>query len=116
MWTFAKQPLFALLFSLGALSPLALGQSSISGAVHDSTGAVMAGVTVEAASPVLIERVRTVTTDNEGRYAIVDIRPGMYTMTFSMQGFSSTRQQVEVPSNVTVPIDAEMHVGSVGET
>ncbi len=76
----------------------------------------MSGVSVEAASPALIERARTVTTDNEGRYAIVDIRPGMYTMTFSMQGFSTMRQEVEVPSNVTVPIDAELRVGAVGET
>jgi hypothetical protein len=116
MSTLRRRQFFTLLLSLSSFAPLALAQSSISGVVHDSTGAVMSGVSVEAASPALIERSRTVTTDGEGRYAIVDIRPGTYTMTFSMQGFSSTRQEVEVPSNVTVPIDAEMRVGAVGET
>jgi len=76
----------------------------------------MAGVTVEAASPALIERSRTATTNGEGRYAIVDVRPGTYTMTFTMSGFSTIKQQVEIPANVTVPVDAEMKVGSVGET
>ncbi|HYL34313.1 MAG TPA: TonB-dependent receptor, partial [Bryobacteraceae bacterium] len=97
-------------------SPVAFAQSTISGQVRDSSGAVMAGVTVEAASPALIERSRTVTTDGEGRYAVVDVRPGPYTMTFTMSGFSQVKQQVDVPSNVTVPVDASMQVGAVGQT
>ena len=67
---------------------VASAQSTISGQVRDSSGAVMAGVKVEAASPVLIEGSRSATTDGEGRYAIVDVRPGTYTMTFSMSGLA----------------------------
>jgi hypothetical protein len=95
---------------------VASAQSTISGQVRGSSGAVMIGVTVEASSPALIERSRTVVTDREGRYAIVDVRPGTYSVTFSIAGFNTVKQQVEVPSNVTVPIDAEMRVGSVGQT
>src|SRR5579864_6219787 len=95
---------------------VARAQSSISGQVRDTSGAAMSGVTVGAASEALIERSRTVTTNAEGRYSIVDIRPGTYTMTFAMQGFSSVKQQVEVPANVAVPVDATMQVGSIGQT
>ena len=101
---------------LAMLGSLASAQSTISGIVRDSSSAVMAGVKVEAASEVLIERSRTVTTAGDGRYTIVDVRPGVYTMTFTLQGFSTIKQQVTVPSNVSVPVDAEMKVGSVGET
>src|SRR4030081_2491609 len=86
-------------------SPAASAQSTISGVAKDSSGAVMAGVKVEAASEALIERSRSVTTNGEGRYAIVDVRPGSYTLTFTMEGFSTVKQQVEVPANVTVPVD-----------
>jgi hypothetical protein len=96
-------------------SPVASAQSSISGQARDSSGAVMAGVSVEASSPALIEKSRTVTTNGEGRYAIVDVRPGTYTVTFTMSGFSTVKQQIEVPSNVTVPVDGVMQVGSIGQ-
>ena len=76
----------------------------------------MVGVTVEASSEALIEGKRTVTTDGEGRYAVVDVRPGTYVMTFTMQGFSTMRQQVEVPANTTVTLDGSLRPGSVGET
>jgi carboxypeptidase family protein len=95
---------------------LASAQSTISGVVRDTSGAVMTGVKVEAASEALIERSRTVTTSSDGRYSIVDVRPGVYTMTFTLQGFSTVKQDVTVPANVSVPVDAEMTVGSVGET
>src|SRR5712691_3620773 len=101
---------------LVVLGSLASAQSTISGVVRDTSGAVMAGVRVEAASEALIERSRSVATSGDGRYAIVDVRPGLYTMTFSLEGFSTIKQQVTVPSNVSVPVDAEMKVGSVGET
>ena len=76
----------------------------------------MAGVTVEAASPALIEGSRTMTTNGEGRYSIIDVRPGTYTITFTMQGFSTVKEQVDVPANVTVTVDGEMKVGAATET
>jgi hypothetical protein len=107
---------FAASTILALFSSMASAQSTISGVVRDTTGAVMAGVKVEAASEALIERSRTVTTGGDGRYSIVDVRPGVYTMSFTLQGFSTVKQQVTVPANVSVPVDAEMKVGSVGET
>ncbi len=103
-----------ILFALS--SSISLAQSTISGQVKDTSGAVMAGVAVEASSPALIERSRTVTTNGEGRYTIIDVRPGTYTVTFTMQGFNTTKQQIDVPSNVTVPVDGLMQVGAVGQT
>ena len=108
---------FAVLGILLMFTPAAHAQyGSIARVAKDSSGAVMAGVTVQAASPVMIEGQRTVTTGGDGRYALVDLRPGMYTLTFAMQGFSSVKQQVDVSVNTTVPVDAEMKVGAVGET
>src|ERR1700736_1676399 len=98
------------------LSSTASAQSTISGIARDSSGAVMSGVKVEAASEALIERSRTVTTNGEGRYAIVDVRPGSYSVTFTIDGFNTVKQQVEVPANVTVPVDADMKPGAVGQT
>src|SRR5688572_27595096 len=66
--------------------------SGIAGVVRDSSGGVLPGVTVEAASPALIEKVRTVVTDGEGRYNIVDLRPGSYVVTFSLSGFNTLRR------------------------
>jgi hypothetical protein len=96
--------------------PRASAQSTISGQVKDTSGAVMAGVTVEASSEALIERSRTVVTNAEGRYAIVDVRPGAYTVTFTLMGFKTVKQQVEVPAEVTVPVDASLQVGAIGQT
>src|SRR5512144_3286786 len=95
----------------------ASAQSAINGLVRDTSGAVLPGVTVEASSDVLIEKSRTVTTDGDGRYSIVDLRPGTYEVTFTLPGFSTfKRSEVIVPSNVTVPINAEMKVGALEET
>ena len=102
------------LMALG-LASLATAQSTISGVVRDSTGAVVANAKVEAASDVLIERVRSVTTNAEGRYAIIDLRPGTYVVTATAPGFATFKQQIEVPANVSVPVDAELKIGSVGE-
>src|SRR6266849_1341220 len=107
-----------ILASLVVLLPsLASAQSIIQGIVRDTTGAVMPGVTVTASSPALIEKSRTVTTNGQGRYEIVDLRPGTYSMTFTLAGFNTYKQDgIDVPANVSVPVYVEMKVGSVGET
>lgn len=105
---------FALLMLLPSS---ASAQSTIQGIVKDSSGAVMANVTVEASSPALIEKTRTVTTDGSGRYEIVDLRPGTYSVTFTAAGFKTVKRDgVDVPANVSVPLYVDMAVGAVGET
>src|ERR1044072_7505330 len=90
----------------------ALAQASIAGLVRDRSGAVLPGVTVEAASPVLIEKVRTTVTDGNGRYQIVDLRPGDYTVTFSLPGFNAVKREgVALGGAPTEGVDADMRVG-----
>ncbi|MBV8845528.1 MAG: TonB-dependent receptor [Bryobacterales bacterium] len=107
---------FGCVFGILLLAPVARAQSTISGVVRDSTGAIVANARVEASSDVLIERVRAVNTDAEGRYAIVDLRPGTYTVTVSPSGFAATRVTIVVPANVTVPVDVELKPGTISET
>jgi hypothetical protein len=95
---------------------LATAQSTISGIVKDSSGAVVARAQVEASSEVLIEGARTVLTAGDGRYAIVDLRPGTYVVTFTAPGFATVKQKIDVPANITVPVDADLKVGAVGQT
>ena len=91
--------------------------STIAGVVKDTTGAVLPGVTVEAASPVLIEKVRTAVTDDQGQYKIVQLRPGTYTVTFSLAGFGAVKREgLELLTGVTVPANAELKVGALAET
>ena len=113
--TFAARTFFGLGI-LCLLPAVVSAQSTISGVVKDTTGAVVANATVEVSSDVLIERTRTVTTNAEGRYAIVDLRPGTYVVTVSVAGFVTVKQTIVVPANVSVPVDAELKVGTVGET
>jgi hypothetical protein len=103
---------------LFALLPSAAhAQASITGTVKDSSGAVLPGVTVEAASPALIEKVRTAVTDESGRYRIVDLRPGTYSVSFTLTGFQSLRREgVELPGTFTATVDADLKVGSIEET
>src|SRR5439155_18046662 len=92
-------------------------QSAIIGLVRDSSGGVLPGVSVEASSPALIERVRTVVTDTQGRYAIVDLRPGLYKVTFTIEGFSTfVQERIELPSNFTATVSAELRVGTLEES
>lgn len=109
----------AVLAGLLLLPAAALAQapSSIDGLVTDATGAVLPGVTVEAASPALIEQSRAVVTDSQGRYSIIDLRPGDYTVTFTLIGFNTVvREGVQLSSGFTATINAELAVGSLEET
>src|SRR6266849_41700 len=89
----------------------------IAGQVRDATGGVLPGVTVEVASPALIERVRTVVTDAAGQYRIVDLRPGVYTVTFTLEGFGKlVRDNVQLTSGFTATVSVELKVGDIAET
>jgi hypothetical protein len=102
-----------LLPSLG----LAQTSPSLAGVARDTSGAVLPGVTVEAASPALIEKVRSVTTDANGQYKIVDLRPGTYTVTFTLTGFSVVKREgIELAGSGTVALNADMKVGTLEET
>jgi hypothetical protein len=106
VWLFASAAVFAQQTNGG-----------IAGLARDASGAVMPGVTVEASSPVLIEKVRTVTTDGEGRYNIVDLPPGSYTVTFTLSGFSTVRREgIELTSGFTATVNADLRVGALEET
>jgi hypothetical protein len=94
-----------------------LTSGTIAGVVKDATGAVLPGVTVEASSPALIERARMVTTDGQGEYKIVDLRPGTYAVTFDLSGFAKVKREgIELTTGFTATVNAEMKVGSVAET
>ena len=91
--------------------------ASITGVARDTSGAVLPGVTVEAASPALIEKVRVVVTDSNGQYRIEQLRPGEYTVTFSLAGFSNVRRVgIELAGSFTATVNADMAVGAVEET
>jgi len=107
---------FVSLVCLAALVPDGLAQSAFTGLVKDQSGAVLPGVSVEASSPALIEKSRSTLTDESGGYRIIDLRPGTYTMTFSLPGFRTVKRDVELPSNFTSTINAEMTVGALEET
>ncbi len=108
---------FAMLVLLLLIPRSTLAQASLTGVVRDSSGAVVPGVTVEAASPALIEKVRSAVTDSAGLYRIVDLRPGTYTLTFSLPGFSTVlREGLELAGSITLTIPAVMRVGGVEET
>jgi hypothetical protein len=92
-------------------------RGSIVGLVQDSTGAILPGVTVEASSPVLIEQMRTTNSDNAGRYAVVDLRPGTYTVTFTLPGFKSfKREGIVIEGAFAATVNASLAVGAVEET
>ena len=107
------------LMCMATLAPAAWAQqaSGIAGLVRDSAGLSMPGVTVEAASAALIEKVRSVTTDGEGRYNIVDLRPGSYSVTFSLTGFSTVKREgLVLGSGFTATVNVTMSVGALAET
>src|SRR5262249_5090881 len=100
------------------LLPIAAeAQSALTGVVKDTSGAVLPGVTVEAASPALIEKTRSTVTDESGGFKIVDLRPGTYSLTFTLEGFSSVKREgLELPSNFTMTVNIDLKVGALEET
>ena len=104
--------------ALALLIPTAAhAQATITGTVRDTSGAVLPGVTVDAASPVLIEKVRTAVTDGSGRYQLVDLRPGAYTVTFSLTGFNALKRDgITLSGSGVATIDGELRVGALNET
>ncbi len=99
------------------LPAAAQAQSAITGVVKDTSGAVLPGVTVEASSSVLIEKTRSVITDGEGAYRIVDLRPGTYSVSFVLPGFQTfKREALDLPANFTATINADMKVGALEES
>src|SRR6187401_3571284 len=99
------------------LPAAAYAQAAITGVVRDASGGVLPGATVEAASPVLIEKVRSVVTDATGQYRIVNLRPGTYTVTFTLTGFSAVKREgIELTGNFVATANADLKVGSVAET
>lgn len=101
---------------LAAAEP-ASAQSAIGGVVRDTSGAVLPGVSVEASSDVLIEKVRSAVTDTQGQFLIIDLRPGLYTVTFTLPGFATVRREAfELPASFTATVNAEMRVGALEET
>ncbi len=107
-----------LAFTLVAITPLAaFAQAALAGLVRDASGAVLPGVTVEAASPVLIEKVRLSVTDGTGRYTIPNLRPGAYRVTFTLPGFRTVvREGVELVGTAVFNVNADLTVGGVQET
>src|SRR5258708_4473249 len=116
MYSFVRQSAVSVLVLLG-VPAAGFAQAAITGVVKDASGAVLPGVTVEAASPVLIERVRTVVSDDTGQYRIVDLRPGTYEVTFALAGFSTyKREGIELAGAFVATINADLKVGALAET
>src|SRR6266851_4275212 len=90
---------------------------AVAGVARDTTGAVLPGVTVEASSPALIEKVRAATTDSQGNYKIVDLRPGTYSVTFTLPGFATVKRDgLELTTGFTATANADLRVGALEET
>src|SRR6202011_5880874 len=93
------------------------GNSGLAGVARDASGALLPGVTVEVASPALIEKVRTVVTGADGSYRILDLRPGLYSVTFTLEGFRTVRREgIELPASFTATVSGDLEVGAVAET
>ena len=107
----------SVLVGLLLLPSVVFAQAQITGVVRDASGAVLPGVTVEASSPALIEKVRAVVTDGTGQYRIVDLRPGVYSISFVLPGFSTYRRDgVELEGAFVATVNADMRVGALAET
>jgi hypothetical protein len=105
------------LTSLLAVPTAAFAQASMTGVVKDASGAVLPGVTVEASSPVLIEKVRSAVTDGAGQYRIVDLRAGEYSVSFALTGFGTVKREgIELTGSFTATVNADLKVGNLSET
>src|SRR5688572_23858769 len=100
-----------LVLGFGLLPSAASAQATIAGTVRDASGAVLPGVTVEASSVVLIEKVRSTVTDGSGQYQIINVPPGPYTLTFSLPAFSTVRREdLDVTTAAVATVNVEMRV------
>ena len=107
--------LIAAAFAL--LPSFAFAQASITGVVRDPSGAVLPGVTVEVSSPALIEKVRSAVTDGAGQYRVEDLRPGAYTVTFTLTGFTTVRREgIELTGSLAALVNAQLTIGALEET
>src|SRR6478735_9051603 len=117
MYTIIRRTFLVVAWLALATAASAQQLGTVAGVVRDPSGAVLPGVTVEVASPALIEKVRTAVTGGSGQYQIVNLPPGTYTATFTLTGFNTARHEgVEVSVGVTTQTNAEMKVGAVAET
>src|SRR6187455_583154 len=113
------QALKGFLLVVGVLAPATVfaQQASIVGTVRDASGAVLPGVTVEASSPALIEKTRSVITNGVGQYSIQDLRPGTYSVTFTLPGFNAVKRDgVELTGSFIATVNADLRIGGVQET
>ena len=95
----------------------AFAQASIAGVVRDASGSVLPGVTIEASSPALIEKTRVVVTDGAGQYLVIDLRPGTYSVTFTLPGFSVVKRDgIELSGSFVATVNADLKVGAIEET
>jgi hypothetical protein len=116
MKSYVRLAMLAAFFAMAG-SSTALAQSAIAGVVHDSSGAALPGVTVEATSPALIEGSRTATTDNTGGYRIENLRPGNYVVTFTLTGFKTVKREgINLPVSFTAQINADLSIGALAES
>jgi hypothetical protein len=105
------------LTSVTLMPATAFAQASIVGTARDASGAVLPGVTVEASSPALIEKTRSVVTNGVGQYSIQDLRPGTYSVTFSLSGFSPVKRDgIELTGSFIATVNGDLRVGGVAET
>src|SRR3990170_2565195 len=113
MSRFTRVAVFLFVF----MAMVAYAQASVTGVVRDPSGAVLPGVTVEASSPALIEKVRSVVTDGSGQYRFVDLRPGAYVVTFTLPGFATVRREgIQLSGSFVATVSVEMRVGALEET
>jgi hypothetical protein len=103
----------AILFLFSVIPATLHAQSAIAGTVKDTSGAVAPGVVVTASSPVLIEKTRSVVTDGRGEYKIVGLRPGTYSLSFALPGFTlQQRDGIELTTDFVATVDVNMQVGT----